>query len=110
MKLQADPTVIYSIKFENQDFDTIIRRVLFRDLRINSKYNTYKYNGLPPGPISMPDISSIEAVLNYTKHNYLYFVANPEKPGYHNFSNKLSTHNFYRKKYIKWLNNKKLYR
>ena len=110
MKLQADPTVVYSIKLENQDFDTIIRRVLFRDLRINSKYNTYKYNGLPPGPISMPDISSIEAVLNYTKHNYLYFVANPEKPGFHNFSNKLSTHNFYRNKYIKWLNNKKLYR
>ena len=110
MKLQADPTVVYSIKLENQDFDTIIRRVLFRDLRINSKYNTYKYNGLPPGPICMPDISSIEAILNYTKHNYLYFVANPEKPGYHNFSNKLSTHNFYRKKYIKWLNNKKLYR
>ena len=110
MKLQADPTVVFSIKIKNRNFDTIIRRVLFKDLKINSKYNTYRFKGIPPGPICMPDISSIDAVLNPVTHNYLYFVANPEKPGYHNFSVKLSTHNFYRKKYIRWLNNKKLYR
>ena len=65
MRLQADPTVIYSIKDYYKNFDTIIRRVLYRDLRLKSRYNTYRINGLPPGPIAMPDISAIDAVLNY---------------------------------------------
>jgi len=58
-KLDADPTVIYAIKRETQNFDTIIKRVLYKDLEIESPYNTYKYASLPPGPIWMPDISSI---------------------------------------------------
>ena len=75
MRLQADPTVIYSIKDYYKNFDTIVRRVLYRDLRLKSRYNTYRINGLPPGPIAMPDISAVDAVLNYKKHNYIFFVA-----------------------------------
>ena len=86
MMLQADPTVIYAMKLKLRNFDTIIKRVLYKDLTINSPYNTYRYKGLPPGPISMPDISSINAVLNAEQHRYLYFVANPKNPGYHLFA------------------------
>ena len=107
IKLQADPTVIYSIKQKEKNFKKIVKRVLFRDLNLDSEYNTYKYFGLPPGPICMPDISSIDAVLNYKKHDYLYFVANPNKPGYHSFSKSLKEHNSYRKVYLNWLRKKK---
>src|SRR5690606_35677262 len=75
MKLDADPTVIYALKLQQQNFDTIIKRVLYKDLTIDSPYNTYLYKDLPPGPITMADISSIDAVLNYEDHNYYYFVA-----------------------------------
>ena len=107
IKLQADPTVIYSMKRKEKNFTRVIKRVLFRDLNLDSKYNTYKYFGLPPGPICMPDISSIDAVLNFEKHDYLYFVANPNKPGYHFFSKNLKQHNFYRKVYLNWLRKKR---
>jgi UPF0755 protein len=110
MKLQADPTVIYSIKSYYNNFDTIIRRVLYRDLKLNSPYNTYKIKGLPPGPISMPDISSIDAVLNSGNHNYIFFVADPYNPGYHLFASKLSQHNKNKRVYTRWLNSKKIYR
>ena len=103
IKLQADPTVIFSIKQKNKNFNKIIKRVLYKDLDIDSKYNTYKYLGLPPGPICMPDISSIEAVLNFKKHDYLYFVANPNKPGHHSFSRTLKEHNNFRRIYINWI-------
>ena len=106
IKLQADPTVIYSIKQKEKNFKKIIKRVFFRDLNLDSEYNTYRYFGLPPGPICMPDISSIDAVLNYRKHNYLYFVANPNKPGYHSFSKNLKEHNYYRRIYLNWLRKK----
>ena len=107
IKLQADPTIVYSIKLKEKNFKKIVKRVLFRDLNLDSKYNTYKYFGLPPGPICMPDISSIDAVLNFKKHNYLYFVANPYKPGYHSFSKNLKEHNYHRRIYLNWLRNKK---
>ena len=110
MKLQADPTVIYSIKSYYNNFDTIIRRVLYRDLKLNSPYNTYKIKGLPPGPISMPDISSIDAVLNSRNHNYIFFVADPYNPGYHLFASKLSQHNKNKRVYTRWLNSKNIYR
>ena len=74
----------------DQDFQQVIRRVLYKDLSLDSPYNTYKYKGLPPGPITMPDISSIDAVLNAEPHGYYYFVADPERPGYHSFSKSLS--------------------
>jgi len=104
MLLQADPTVIYAIKKETGDFDTIIKRVLFKDLEIDSPYNTYKYPGVPPGPIAMPDVSSIDAVLNPEKHDYFYFVADVSNPGYHIFGKTLTQHNRNRQQYINWIN------
>lgn len=104
MFLQADPTVIYAIKKETGNFDTVIKRVLFKDLEINSPYNTYKYPGIPPGPISMPDLSSIDAVLNPEQHDYYYFVADVSKPGYHMFAKSLAQHNRNRQQYINWIN------
>ena len=110
MRLQADPTVIYSIKDYYKNFDTIIRRVLYRDLRLNSRYNTYRINGLPPGPIAMPDISAIDAVLDYEKHNYIFFVADPYNRGYHLFARNLSEHNRNKRVYTRWLNSRGIYR
>ena len=110
MRLQADPTVIYTIKEYYNNFDTIIRRVLYRDLKLNSDFNTYKIKGLPPGPITMPDISAIDAVLNYEKHNYLFMVANPSNRGYHLFASDLQGHNRNKRAYIRWINSKGIYR
>ena len=100
--LQADPTVIYALKLKNNDFDLVIKRVLTKDLSIKSPYNTYRNAGLPPGPITMPDVSSIDAVLNFEKHNYYYFVADPSNFGYHKFSKTLSQHNRNSVAYRKW--------
>lgn len=86
MLLQADPTVI----FAHQDWS--IRRVLKRHLSIDSPYNTYRYAGLPPGPICAPSIASLEAVLQPEAHNYLYFAARASLDGYHNFSETYSEH------------------
>ena len=110
MRLQADPTVIYTIKEYYNNFDTIIRRVLYRDLKLDSKYNTYKIKGLPPGPITMPDISAIDAVLNYERHKYLFMVANPSNRGYHLFASDLAGHNRNKKAYIRWINSRGIYR
>ncbi|MDG2475645.1 MAG: endolytic transglycosylase MltG [Flavobacteriaceae bacterium] len=110
MRLQADPTVIYTIKDYYKNFDTIIRRVLYRDLKLDSEFNTYKIKGLPPGPITMPDISAIDAVLDYEKHDYLFMVANPSNRGYHLFASDLSGHNRNKKAYIRWINSKGIYR
>ena len=108
--LQADPTVIFAIKKETGNFDTIIKRVLYRDLEFESPYNTYKYGGLPPGPITMPDISSIEAVLNAEKHEYLFFVADVSNFGFHKFAKTLQQHNRNKVQYINWLNNQNIRR
>ncbi len=110
IKLQADPTVIYATKKESDNFNQIIKRVLYKDLKIKSPYNTYYKRGLPPSPICMPDLSSILAVLNPEKHSFLYFVADLENPGFHLFSNNLVQHNRNKRKYTNWLNNRKLYR
>lgn len=104
MKLQADPTVIYAIKRESGNFDTVIKRVLYRDLELDSPFNTYKYGGIPPGPITMPDISAIDAVLNAEEHKFYYFVANIENFGYHLFAETLVQHNRNKAQYIRWLN------
>jgi UPF0755 protein len=102
--LQADPTVVYSIKLKTNQ-DTIIKRVYKNHLLINSPYNTYKNTGLPPGLIAMPDISSIDAVLNATNHDYFYMCASSEKIGTHLFAKSLIEHNRNAIKYQKWLNN-----
>lgn len=100
--LQADPTVIYSIK-EKKGQDIVIKRVLNKDLEIDSPYNTYKHIGLPPTLIAMPDISSIDAVLNYTKHNYYYMCASTDKIGFHDFASSLLQHNRNAAKYQRWI-------
>lgn len=110
MLLQADPTVIYAIKKYSGNYDTIIKRVLYKDLELDSPYNTYKYAGVPPGPITMPDISAIDAVLNPEKHDYLYFVANVENFGYHKFAKTLAQHNRNKVQYIRWINDQKINR
>lgn len=104
MPLQADPTVIYALKLRDNDFDQVIKRVLYNDLFINSPYNTYKNIGLPPGPIAMPDVDAIDAVLNAEKHDYLYFCASVEKFGYHVFASTYEQHQVNAKKYADWLN------
>ena len=104
MPLQADPTVIYALKLRDHNFDQIIKRVLYNDLFIKSPYNTYQNEGLPPGPIAMPDVDAIDAVLNPAKHNYLYFCASVERFGYHEFAATMAQHDINAKKYAKWLN------
>jgi len=108
MPLQADPTVVYAYK-QKYGQDLVIRRVLDKHKTVDSPYNTYKYAGLPPGPISMPDIQSIEAVLNPENHKYLYFVADFNKPGYHLFSKSLSEHNRRANRYHDSLNKQGIY-
>jgi len=110
MLLQADPTVIYALKRELDNYDTVIKRVLYKDLELDSPYNTYKYSGITPGPITMPDISSIDAVLNPEKHDYFYMVANVEDFGYHKFANSLAQHNRNKVQYIRWINEQNINR
>ena len=104
MHLQADPT----LKFAMGDFS--IKRVLTVHKLIDSPYNTYKRYGLPPGPISIPSIAAIDAVLNYEQHHYLYFCAKPDFSGYHNFAKTLSQHNINARKYQRALNREKIWR
>jgi len=103
MLLQADPTVIYA----NGNFS--VRRVTRKMTQINSSYNTYKVKGLPPGPICIPDISTIDAVLNYEHHKYLYFCAKPDFSGYHSFAKTLTQHNLNARRYQQALNKRKIY-
>jgi UPF0755 protein len=83
-----------------------VKRVLLKDLKISSPFNTYLNRGLPPNLISMPDISSINAVLNFKKHNYLYMCASVTNVGYHEFASTLKKHNNNAVKYQRWLNKK----
>lgn len=85
--LQADPTVKYAM----QDFT--LRRILHRHLRYESPYNTYLHKGLPPSPICMPDRRCIEAVLDFERHDYIFFCARPTFDGHHNFARTLAEHN-----------------
>ena len=101
--LQADPTIIFALK-KKLGNDTVIKRVLTKDLEINSPYNTYKTRGLPPGPIAMADISSIDAVLNPATHKYYYMCASISSIGKHEFAKTLSQHNKNAFKYQIWLN------
>lgn len=86
MKLEADPTVIFAIK------DFTIKRVLNKDKIFNSSYNTYLNAGLPPGPIMMPSVNAVKAVLNYKKHDYIYMCAKEDFSGYHNFATNMADH------------------
>jgi len=105
-KLGADPTVKFAAYQLDEYKNTVIRRVLNKHLKIDSPYNTYKYYGLPPGIISMPSIQAIDAVLNYEKHNYYFFAADPSNPGYHSFAKSLSEHKRNARKFHRYLNSK----
>ncbi len=102
--LQADPTVI----FANNDFT--VKRVTNSLLQVQSKYNTYKYAGLPPGPIMMPSINAIDAVLNRDKNNYIYMCAKEDFSGYHNFAVTVQEHELNAKKYREALNKRNIYK
>jgi UPF0755 protein len=102
IKLEADPTVI----FANNDFT--IRRVLNKHLRKVSPYNTYMNLGLPPGPIMMPSINAIDAVLNHETHNYIYMCAKEDFSGYHNFATNLTEHLVNAKKFQEALNQRNI--
>ena len=97
-KLEADPTLV----FASGDFT--IRRVLNEHKKIDSPYNTYLHKGLPPGPICIPSISSVDAVLNYEKHNYYYFCARDDFSGYHSFAKTYSDHLLNARRFQKELN------
>lgn len=100
MKLQADPTIV----FANGNFD--VQRVLSADKEIDSPYNTYRYKGLPPGPICMVYPSVIDAVLNYSKHNFIYFCAKPDFSGSSCYTNDYSVHQKNARAYQEALNKK----
>lgn len=103
MPLQADPT----IKFALQDFG--LRRITNAHLNIDSPYNTYLNPGLPPGPIRIPSPVGLDAVLNYTRHNYLYMCAKEDFSGTHNFASNYSDHMKNARKYWKALNERKIF-
>ena len=100
--LQADPTVKYAM----QDF--ALRRILYKHLKYPSPYNTYINKGLPPSPICMPGKNAIDAVLDFEKHDYIFFCARPTFDGYHNFARTLSEHNANARAYSAELNRRKI--
>ena len=102
IKLQADPTVIFALR----DFG--IRRLLNKQLAVDSPYNTYRYTGLPPGPINLPAPTTIDAVLNAEKHDYLFFVVDARFNGYHTFSKTMSEHMANARLYQQALNRMKI--
>ena len=101
--LQADPTLIFALN------DFTIKRVLNKHKKVDSPYNTYKNAGLPPGPINIPPIKYIDAVLNYEKHDYMYFVAKEDFSGDSYFAKHLAQHMIYARRYQKALNKRKIY-
>ena len=104
IKLQADPTVVFGVG------DFTIRRVLNKHLAYDSPYNTYIYQGLPPGPISMPEKSAIEAVLNANQHDYLFFCSKPGYGAEHAFAKTNRDHERNAAVYHKWLNQERILR
>lgn len=102
LKLEADPTLVYALG------DFTVQRVLNQYKEINSPYNTYMYAGLPPGPICIPSISSIDAVLNYSKHGYFYFCARDDFSGYHSFAKTYPEHLVNARRFQKELNRRKI--
>ncbi len=98
MRLEADPT----LKFANKNFG--VKRVYNVDKEINSPYNTYRYKGLPPGPICLVGQQAIDATLNYSKHNFIFFCAKPQLNGFSDFSATYDQHRKYASAYQKTMN------
>ncbi|MBP5420172.1 MAG: endolytic transglycosylase MltG [Bacteroidales bacterium] len=104
MLLQACPTLKYSLG------DFSLRRILAKDKNVESPYNTYKYLGLPPGPIRLPMSTTIDAVLNAADTEYLFMCAKPDGSGGHNFARTNAEHSRNAANYQKELNRRKIYR
>ena len=102
IRLHADPTVKFAVG------DMSITRVLKKHLEVDSPYNTYRHGGLPPGPIVIPSISAIDAVLDYERHKYLYFCAREDFSGYHNFATNITQHNRNAREYQRALDQRKI--
>jgi len=102
-RMESCPTVLYAIEKES-NFTIKRNRLLYADLQMVTPYNTYKNSGLPPGPISIPEMDAIDAVLYYQKNSYFYMNASVDNPGYNVFSKSLRQHNINAKKYQAWLN------
>jgi UPF0755 protein len=103
MLLQADPTVKFAVG------DVTLKRILNAHLQVESPYNTYKYSGLPPGPIRIPSISAINGALNYQEHYYLYMCAKEDFSGTHNFAVTLDEHSRNAQRYQAALNRKHIW-
>ncbi|QCX53722.1 endolytic transglycosylase MltG [Elizabethkingia sp. JS20170427COW] len=107
MKLQSDPTVIYAVNKE-LNFTKTINRVYFKDLQIDSPYNTYRNIGIPPGPICIVNKTSVESVLNAEKNDFIYMVADTKRPGYHLFTSDAKEHMKNAEIYRDWLNKQQI--
>jgi UPF0755 protein len=88
--------------------DFTIHRVLNKYLSVNSPYNTYMHTGLPPGPVMMPSVAAVKAVLNYQKNDYLYMVAKEDFSNRHNFATNVAQHNINAAKFRKALTEHKI--
>ena len=103
MLLQADPTVKYAVG------DFALQRILDRHKEVDSPYNTYLYPGLPPGPLRVPSITAIDAVLHHAQHDYIYMCAREDFSGRHNFASTLAEHNQNALRYRQELNRRGIY-
>ncbi len=104
MPLQADPTLKFALGMDS------VRRILARDKEVDSPYNTYRYTGLPPGPINMPERRFLDAVLDAERHDHLYFCARADLSGWSEFSRTYDQHLIYARKYQRALNERRIYR
>jgi UPF0755 protein len=104
MKLQADPTVVFATG------DFTINRVLEKHLKFDNPYNTYIYEGLPPGPICIPSKNAVDAVLDAPNNSYIYFCADDSFNGKHKFASSLAEHNINANRFRKALNKKRIFK
>lgn len=103
MLLQADPTVVFALRAFDKE------RILTRDLEVDSPYNTYRYPGLPPGPITLPELHTLDAVLRAEKHDYLFFCARPDNSGAHAFAKTHNAHIINARKFRRWLDQRGIF-